>query len=366
MQSPPSAPHSAFAAEASVAEALGRIRALIQQQQFDAALAAAIALSAAAPEHRDVLYLVAVCQRLLRRLPAALASLEALEKRYPEYSLLLQERGYCLVNLGQSAAAITAFARAVLHNPALLASWDMLERLHRAAGDGVQAATAAEQAAALRRLPSEAIRAASLYWDGDLAAAEATLQPHIAAPDANPEALLLLARIRWKQGELDAAEALYSAQLERQPARRDARQERARLNLERRDCLAALADIDVLRLDDPDNAFLRMLQAGAWAGLGHHDLAIVAYRALLDAHPAQAEWRLLLGHSLKAAGRRPEAIAAYRAAASARPAFGDAWWSLANLKTWQFAPDDITQMRVLEEAATTTGNGSCATPARWN
>ena len=45
-----------------------------------------------------------------------------------------------------------------------------------------------------------------------------------------------------------------------------------------------------------------------------------------------------------------EAIEAYRAAAAARPNFGDAYWSLANLKTYRFADSEISRMRA-EEAA---------------
>jgi len=45
---------------------------------------------------------------------------------------------------------------------------------------------------------------------------------------------------------------------------------------------------------------------------------------------------LSIAHSLKTLGRREEAIAEYRAAAAARAGFGDAYWSLANLKTYRF------------------------------
>jgi hypothetical protein len=57
---------------------------------------------------------------------------------------------------------------------------------------------------------------------------------------------------------------------------------------------------------------------------------------------------LWLGHALKTVGRLPEAIAAYRGAASARPDFGDAYWSLANLKTYRFGEDEIARMRAAE------------------
>jgi tetratricopeptide (TPR) repeat protein len=331
---------------------LARIKALIGDRRLGDAFEAATALSGAAPGHRDALYLVAVCQRLLRRLPEALASLVLLERQHPRYGLLYQERGYCLVNLGQVASAIEAFAHAVELNPTLLASWDILDLLHCKAGDDVRAAAVARQAAALRSLPTELIETGHLVSKGDFAT-KASLRS-FPVSTYGVEATHLLARIRWKQGELDVAADLFSALIDYKPDDRNARQERAGLNLERRDYPEALADIEALLVADPYSAFLRMLQAGAWAGLGDHDRAISAYRTLLETDPSRPEMLLLLGHSLKAVGRQSEAIAAYRAAATARPAFGDAWWSLANLKTWHFASGDVAQMRAEEENLTTT------------
>jgi tetratricopeptide (TPR) repeat protein len=63
-----------------------------------------------------------------------------------------------------------------------------------------------------------------------------------------------------------------------------------------------------------------------------------------------ADLHVSLGHSLQAVGRRKEATESYQMAAAARPSFGDAWWSLANLKTYRFSQNDIAHMRA-EEAA---------------
>jgi hypothetical protein len=57
-----------------------------------------------------------------------------------------------------------------------------------------------------------------------------------------------------------------------------------------------------------------------------------------------------LGHALKTIGRQKEATESYQMAATSRPSFGDAWWSLANLKTYRFSGSEIAQMRA-EEAA---------------
>src|SRR5438270_1322112 len=48
---------------------------------------------------------------------------------------------------------------------------------------------------------------------------------------------------------------------------------------------------------------------------------------------------------LKTGGRRANSVAAYRKAIALEPTLGDAWWSLANLKTVKFDEADLTSMR---------------------
>jgi tetratricopeptide (TPR) repeat protein len=52
-----------------------------------------------------------------------------------------------------------------------------------------------------------------------------------------------------------------------------------------------------------------------------------------------------MAHVLKAVGKQDEAIAAYRASIRLHPGFGEAYWSLANLKTFRFLPEDVVAMQ---------------------
>jgi tetratricopeptide (TPR) repeat protein len=91
-------------------------------------------------------------------------------------------------------------------------------------------------------------------------------------------------------------------------------------------------------------------------GLGDHERALRLYRELVaDASQTVqvSELHLSIAHSLKALGRQQEAIDAYRTAAAVRPSYGDAYWSLANLKTYRFTDEEISQMRSQEAAQTT-------------
>jgi tetratricopeptide (TPR) repeat protein len=104
---------------------------------------------------------------------------------------------------------------------------------------------------------------------------------------------------------------------------------------------------------DPTNSDYRSLAATALVGLGDHHQAIALYRDMIADRPNDPEIRLWIAHALKTVGQVPEAIEAYRAATAARPDYGDAYWSLANLKLYRFTDAEIARMRAQEAAAST-------------
>src|SRR5579862_8972890 len=149
-----------------------RIRELARNRRYTEALGAAQVLAAQVPENRDVLYLTALALRHLNRTAEALATLERLEQLHPRFSRLYQERGHCYVGLRDAPRAIDAFLRGVNLNPALPASWSMLQGLYRMTGDEKNAATAAEHVATLQKLPPPIVQASDLFSDGELLPAE--------------------------------------------------------------------------------------------------------------------------------------------------------------------------------------------------
>jgi tetratricopeptide (TPR) repeat protein len=329
---------------------VGRIRELARGRRYGEALAAAEALARTVPDHRDVQYLIAANQRCLGRIPEALTTLEHLEHRHPRFSLLYQERGYCHVTLRDLSRAIDSFKRAVNINQALQASWSMLERLYRMTGDEKNAAEAAGQVLTLTRLPPELVQAGSLFSDGELALAETIIRAYLRKAGDHVEALRLLARIGQQRNALDDAEQLLETVLKLAPEYWAARLDYVRVLIDRQKYLHARREIDLLLRLEPDNKEYLALHATICTGLGEHHRAIDSYRDLLATAPGSSNLHVLLAHSLKAIGRQGEAIESYRAAATGRPSFGDAYWSLANLKTYSFSPDEIARMRI-EEAA---------------
>jgi tetratricopeptide (TPR) repeat protein len=330
-----------------------RIRGLTRTQHYLDALAAADALSSQVPENRDVLYLMALSQRQLNRIPDALATLQELEKFHPRFSRLYQERGHCHVVLRDAPRAIEAFLRAVNINPALPASWSMLEGLYRLTGNAKDSATAAQHVATLKRLAPEVIQATGLFSDGDLAPAENIIRAYLLRHGHDVEAMRLLARIGIARDVLDDAELLLEGVLALAPDYRLARHDYTLVLIERHRYQQARLELEKLLEYEPQNRQYLALYATACVGLGEHERALGLYRALVADAPQAEDLRLSIAHAYKAIGKSNEAIEEYRAAAAARPNFGDAYWSLANLKTYRFTDQEIAEMRSQEAARET-------------
>jgi predicted Zn-dependent protease len=337
----------------SVEDEVVRLRRLQQDGAHSEALAAAQARLADEPENRDLLLLAATSLRHLRRVSDALAMQERLERLQPAFSRLHQERGLCYVQLKDAPAAIAALLKAVNLNPALPASWSMLARLYGMTGDIANAETAGEHVATLERLPPDIVTATSLFSDGDLAPAEQIVRAFLLREGDHPEGMRLLARIALAHDVLDEAEILLDAVLQLAPDYTAARYDYAQTLIKRQKHTEALAPIARLLKLDPRNPDYCALEATAAVGLGRNEDAIAIYQQMIADMPASWDVPLWLGHALKTVGRVPEAIDSYRAAAAARPNFGDAYWSLANLKMYRFGDDEISAMQAQETAATT-------------
>jgi predicted Zn-dependent protease len=332
---------------------VGRLRGLQKEGRHAEALHDAQSLARDLPENRDLLLIAAISQRHLMRIPEALATLDRLEALRPRFSLMHQERGLCHVALKDAPRAIDALLRAVNINPALPMSWRMLEGVYRLTGDAEKAATAAAHVATLKQLPPEVVTATSLFSDGDLVPAEHIIRAFLLRHGDHPEAMRLLAKIGMARDVLDDAEILLEAALELAPDHRAMRYDYAQCLTQRHKYVQAREQIGRLLELDPDNSEFRSLAATAAVGLGEHEAAIALYRDMLADMPGSPDLHLWNGHALKTVGRLPEAIGSYRAATAARPDFGDAYWSLANLKTYRFEDEEIARMRTQEAAPTT-------------
>jgi predicted Zn-dependent protease len=324
---------------------LRSLQQLIEQQRFDEALAVCEPLLEQFGQHRDLLYMQAVTLRHLQRVPDALATLERLEDAHPTYPRLFQERGHCHVFLRQAPEAIKAFSRAVELNPALPASWQVLTSLYRMVGRPQESANAAQHVAKLASLAPEVVTARSMVADGNLREAEELIRGYLQQRPDDIEALRVLAQVAQRNEFAKDAATLLEAVLKASPGYRAARHDYVLALIDLHRHKDAREQIDLLIAAEPDNLSHRMTRAGILVGEGSTEAAIAEYEALVPLQPHNPELQLSLGHALKTQGRREAAERAYGEAARQRPEFGDAYWSLANLKTYRFDDAQLTALR---------------------
>jgi tetratricopeptide (TPR) repeat protein len=338
----------AAASPETIDAAMREARAHIQNGRFPQAAALCDRALGDTPDNVDLLYTLAVAQRMDKQVAAALVTLERLIELNSSYGRGWQERGHCLRDLGRDEEALAAYQRAVTHNGALAASWRQIASMHDAAGREAPARFAEGQFAYLAALPPELLSVASFIQEGRLAKAEQLCRAFLQRNGHHVEAMRLLAEIGLKFNAFDEAEFLLESAKVLEPDNVSAHFDYVKVLRKRQKFEQALAEAGELRAKEPGNPEFEMLFANENLAVGNFDEALLIYEALLGSMPNNPGVNLTYGHALKTIGRQDDAIAAYRAAYQVRPDYGDAFWSLANLKTYRFTDAEIAQMRTRE------------------
>lgn len=311
----------------------------------DLAEAQAKEILAAIPGHPAGLLIRASARRRLGRAAEALPDLEPLAGAQPTWPPAHLELGLARGETGDSKGAVEALSRAVALDPTLVEGWTALAVQHRLLGHAQAAGRAAARALSAATRDPVLLEAGAALNEGKLAVAEHLLRDRLRARPDDPPALRMLAETATRLGRYEDAEALLRRCLELTPGFIPARHNLAVALYRQTRAAEALAETEVLLEADPRHPGYRNLQAAALGQLGEYDRAIAVFEALLADYPVQPKGWMSYGHALKTVGRQDAAVAAYRRALALSPGLGEAWWSLANLKTFRFAPQDLDAMR---------------------
>ena len=305
----------------------------------------------------EAVYCLAVCRRYLGQGEAALAALDELAERAPAFARGWQERGHLLRAMQQPAPALAAYRRAVTHNDALPASWQALAELAQGAGNADLRRRALARVDFLGSLPQELIAVQSFANEGRTLVAERMCRDFLKRHPKHVEAMRMLASFGAAHGIYDDAEFLLESALTFEPDNRRARIDYIDVLHKRQKYEQSLNEARTLLDANPDDPIAQLSYANQAAAAGRFDDAIRIYDEVVAGNPgatfAGPTLQLTRGHALKATGRVPEAVNAYRSAYALRGNFGDAFWSLANLKTYRFTGDELAQMQALAEAQNT-------------
>jgi len=194
------------------------------------------------------------------------------------------------------------------------------------------------------------IEAALALHENRLSDAEPRLRAHLKQDPFDVAAIRMLAELAGRIGRYKDAETLLRRALELAPEFGAARANLATCLYRQNKPAEAIAELDHVMVDDPENLGHANLKAAALGRIGGFDEAIALYETVLAAAPHQPKVWMSYGHMLKTVGRQDDGVAAYRRAIDLAPALGEVWWSLANLKTVRFDAADIAAMQVELEA----------------
>tara|TARA_R110000744_G_scaffold1843_5_gene6828 strand:- start:15422 stop:17413 length:1992 start_codon:yes stop_codon:yes gene_type:complete len=302
------------------------------------------------PDAVEARYMRAVCHRYLKDVPAAAADLSALKQMSPDFGRAYQEEGHLHRDSGNAERALLAYQRACQFNPALLASWKAQAAALRSLGRAVEADQVEAQARRLENLPKDLVSVTHLLYEGKLLKAEQLCRAYMQKNPHNIEGMRLLAEIGKRFGVLEDADFLLETALELDPDNIQLRLDFIDVLRKRQKFEAALAQAKALHEREPDNPLFQSHLAIESMQTGDFDQALVLFETILQALPEDPATLTSRGHALKTLGRQDEAIASYQSAARVRPNQGDAWYALANLKTYRFSDDELARLRSQEKA----------------
>ncbi|HEU4704106.1 MAG TPA: tetratricopeptide repeat protein, partial [Sphingomicrobium sp.] len=179
---------------------------------------------------------------------------------------------------------------------------------------------------------------------GDVAEAQRLLRERLAGAPDDANAMAKLAEIAISQNNVEQATVLLrrASVANPLPARRLALVHHLHHHV---GPAAALQEIEELPARLRAGFDARAMEAAASGALGQHDRQIAVYQGLARDFPDNAPVWMSLGNALKTVGRFDEAVDALRQAIVARPTYGEAYWTLANFKSFRFTAADISAMR---------------------
>lgn len=302
------------------------------------------------PRDINSMFVVAAAIRAEGDNNEAIIRLKALLRRAPDFALAHQELGFAQSAAGKLIPAIAALQRAVRIEAKLPASWKLMGELFQIDGDENSAGEAFNQFLLASSEDPRLVQAIRRFNAGKTGQAEQLCREFLNDNPANVTAIRLLAEIGLKVGVLVDSEHLLERCLELAPEFDLARLSYAKVLSRREKLELALGQADYLLAKEPEKPSHLALRASILVRMGDFENAIPCYENILERYPAQPSILLSYGHALKTVGQQDKAVEAYRKAITMRPSFGDAYWSLANLKTFRFEDKELDAMREQQQS----------------
>ncbi|MBS0388079.1 MAG: sulfotransferase, partial [Proteobacteria bacterium] len=299
----------------------------------------------AIPNYPPATLLLGKAQRASGDAGAALRTLTALVDAQHRWAAAHYELALSLAETGDPGEAIAKLRRAVELKPDLPDAWRALGDLLTESGDTVAADAAFANHIKYSTSDPKLMAAATALVENRIPEAEHALRAHLKQHPTDVAALRMLAEVAARLGRYSDAETLLERCLELAPSFPGARHNYAIILHRLNKSVAALEQVERLLEAEPRNTGYHNLKAVVLAKIGDYAESIELFAGVLKANPKQPKIWMSYAHALSTVGREEESIAAYRRSIALLPSCGEAYWSLANLKTFKFSPEEVGQMR---------------------
>ena len=293
-------------------------------------------------------YLKALYYRLAGEPQLAIETLGALTARYPDMARAHQEVALNSATLGLERQCRDAAEAAVNLDASLLQCWRLLEKLYqRTAPDKV--AEVQQQIEMLEELPTELRTVVGYISTGQLNDAERLAKYFLRSNKTHPEGMRLLAEALTRKGVLDEAQFVLETLHELQPEHTQVALQLFHVLMRRQRSHAAFDIALKLKEQHPaDHQQVRVVYAAACFAVGRTEEAAALYAGLQTDYPDDHLIPINQGHIYNAEGERALAVSAFQKSIELNPLHGDAYWCLANTKSYKFDASQILKMREVE------------------
>ena len=304
------------------------------------------------PGDANLLCLSAKANIALKRFDKVKSRLKEAIRRFPDFAAAHETFGDFFLIQGRALEARKAYEQAMRLDPTHAVIHDKIDRARQLESQIATQVPADHQKSAPRRHMAfeEEIRKAIEYErDGDPRQAELIFRDILKKDPDHVEAARLLAKIAAEKKNYKDAEVFLKKALSKAPDYLRAWVDLANVQRELHKFDEAVESARRVLDMSPDKAESHILFAGTIGSAGDHHEAIRAYERALEISPEKAGAICAMAHHHKTIGEGDSAIANYRRAIAIKYDHAEAYWSLANLKTFRFEEDEIEAMETLLE-----------------
>ena len=289
---------------------------------------------------------VLLCVALIRqgRSGSAVKRLKHILRSFPDFPPAVEELGNALLAQNKPDQAIDAFQQALKINPENAAVMIKLGKIYSKLGRKDEANEMYQSALALEPTKERVATAAQAFARGQTEEAEKICRQVLREHPNEVDAMRLLASIANKLEQRDDAIVLLERAVELKPKFAGAWADLAETYTESEKFGEALDAVQRVIKLQPNMPFGHMIRGSILGKKDDHEGAINAFKEALEIEPEHIGSNMGLGNTLKTIGRYDEAVKSYKKCIEAQPLFSEAYWSLANLKTYSFDDDEIKNM----------------------